>query len=361
MQERFADSIDWRKVGIAALTMLAFLGPRSVCAQAGDDIDPQVHNLLAAGSAANRAWGAYLAGTGDEQLAAPRLIELLKERGTPETEEDRFEVRAILDALVLLQASVDADVLLPHARRFSKMSVIIASQSDAQGDPVLLDILSRDGSGLSWEAAANLLTTSRCPGAAAHMLGRLQTEIRIHVVDPGRFGGGFGDTISSGFGCGGLDVPARFPPVAIYELFDEKVEGAVLLARGTRPIYFVRKERLGGKIGVGSRTRSRERDEHARSCLATLAGLEREELGLERRFDFTMEYVDDAGFLARVRDERESVLAAHDRLIEILERDGLLLDGEAETLSPVLTLSATDHRKSPPAPLPSLPEALEDR
>jgi hypothetical protein len=210
-----------------------------------------------------------------------------------------------------------------------------------------------DGStGTYWLALGNLLAETEAPGFAAQLLKGLKVKADITVMDreEGRGGNGGG---GCGCGCGRsfYKPPEGFPPATFYHLTTNSERGAVVVAPGRHPVYYVSSEAPGGS-GCGC-DGSQDRDLVRVEYLASLLGTYEEELDLDPRPSEVVVCKDERQCrreLARVRNEIERAYAAVvNRLVE-----SELLGGAGDApAAPDITFTLSDERQHKTYPLPA--------
>jgi len=314
---------------------------------------PTVLERLKSESAAERAWGAYLAGKEGVQDAIPLLVEAIRTVPGRKDDEGRLVLRAALDALIRLKAPVKAEILEPHLRAgFSTQALILLTRSPRTRPDLLFALFDRQGGSLMGEfgiAVGNLLCREKVPGFASRLL-RHAREFELHVllVDEGRTGGrGGSQRLGGGCGDGHVDVPEGFPPTAFYDLTAGKRDGSVLLVDGPRPIRWFRTEREGRRIGFGTTGTRIDVDVLAREWLAVLAGLPEEGRILPKSASTSLVWTDAAAYVKHVAARRDAILAGFWKFVAVLvEREALALD-EARALRPVVEVEVSDVRAEP--------------
>ncbi|HEX8188749.1 MAG TPA: hypothetical protein VF586_10375, partial [Pyrinomonadaceae bacterium] len=163
---------------------------------------------------------------------------------------------------------------------------------------------------------------------------------------------GVGGCGGCGCGCDTFRSPDEYPPVSHYSLTTFGYGGAVVVAPGRRPVYYVRSASppcdCGGGGGCGP-----AKDQYRVEYVAGLLGITEEELKLEWRPSREV-VCSDAGqcrrSLAAVRD---GIVAGYAGAVKRLLDAELLDPAEAAELKPDITLRLNDMRDRTPFPLPS--------
>lgn len=317
--------------------------------------DAEAVRLLKSEGHRERAWGAYLAGARGLEEHAPLLVALLEDPRLAAGGREAALVRqAALDALIRLDAEVPAEVLRALPRGFSDEAIILLAKSPGENQAALLEIFAGlDDSahaGAHWLAAGNLLAGVKARGFAARLLGALKVEADVAVLDADvshGLGRGYG---GGGCGCGASYGPdTGFPPVSYYGLTGEAARGAVVVAPGKRPVFYLR---AMSPSRNGCHTLPPPADVVRVEYLAALLDTTGSGLGFEALPSFTVICKDTRQCrreLAGVRVKVEQAYAAVvGRLVEKSLLDGV---GDAPA-SPAMTFTLYDERRRKTFPLP---------
>lgn len=319
--------------------------------------DAEAARLLKSEVSRERAWGAYLAGAQGLAGHAPSLVGLLEDpRLAAGGWEEGIVRQAALDALIRLDAKVPAEVLRALPRDFLDEVIILLANSPEENQSALLEIFQGlDDSGRAGgrgRAAANLLAGTKARGFAATLLGALKVEAGVVVLD-GDISHGIGTAPgygSGGCGCGAFYEPnGDFPPVGYYGLTTEASRGAVVVAQGKRPVFYLRfisPDRYGcdrpppPADGV--------RVEYLAALLDTTEG----ELGFDPRPSFTVICADARQCRRELAGVRAQVAQSYAAVVARLVEKGLL-DGVGDApASPPMTFTLYDERRRRTFPLP---------
>jgi len=324
-------------------------------APAADEISGAgAERLLKSSSNAERAWGAYLAGRLGMRQHAPLLVGLLEDPALSGGGwEEGFVRRAVLDALIQLNAEVPAELLAPYEQSSRAEVIILLSRSPRANAAALLSLFVEEVPGAHWQAVGNLLAEARAVGFAARLLRHLKVKANVSVYDADGphdiFGGGGG---GCGGGCGGEPMkPEGFPPAFYYTLVEEAVRDAVVFAPGPRPVYYLRTLTSDpcGIHGCSLLEREQLRVEYVAQLLDTTDD------GLEFDERPWREVVcrDEAGCRGALAGVRDEIAASHAALLARLVAAGLLDASDAADLKPDITLEVADYRARKTFPLPS--------
>lgn len=310
--------------------------------------------LLGSGANSERAWGAYLAGLYGVKGLTPSVVAVLTDASLGAGYEETLVRQAALDALIRLDAKVPAEVLRALAPDFFDETLILLASEPRQNSAALLETFAGlDGEGRAgprWLAVGNLLAETKAHGFAAQLLGGLKVEATVVVIEREGDGDiGFG----GGGGCGGGDgysLAGGFPPVGYYALTTDARRGAVVVAPGKRPVFYVRSNHFGDAYpDFGEPDRDTVRVEY----LAELLNTYEDDLKLDARAFHTVvcrEVRQCRRELVKIRRGIEESYAA---LVARLAENGHL-DGAADApASPDITFNLYDLRRTKAEPLPA--------
>jgi hypothetical protein len=352
------------KATAAVLLLFLFIAPVS----AAEDVDPAVVLAkLRSVEPADVAWGAYLSGKHGVKEAVPLLAAHLRPGPLHEGEHGRFVIRAILDALIRLDALVPGDLLVPHLRgRSPRCTFILLAREPGKNRAVLSDYFDRCSKdreyyGIIALAGGNLLCRQKAPGFAARMLGRMKTRLEIRVHDElGENAGVGGGGLRGGCADGRVDMPEGFPPYALYDLVPERGDARRLVADGPRPVFYARKERGGRRIGHGSIVHSFRVPDVTREWLADMAGVKAEALHLPTSTGWDLAWESAEAFTATAVKFRDRYVERYWSLVRRLVARSALTLKEAKAFVPPVTLTVKDKRADQSVPLPAIPESKVD-
>ncbi len=220
---------------------------------------------------ADQAWMAWRAAEQHDLEHAPELVKALRASlAQPASSEGTALVRQQLDALLVLGAEVDADLLAELAQRpaFAVQVLLLSARAPQVHAATLLD-LRPQLDGLERLAVDGLLAEG-APRDLAHLLVReARLPVTVHAVDEnhGAGGGGWSTTL----GCGSITAPPGWPPLVRYEIVRLPHTGATPLCAAPHPLGWVRHVQAGTLLDTSTRWRSTDVDEHAWQQLAYLA------------------------------------------------------------------------------------------
>jgi hypothetical protein len=350
---------------LACLLLVALvLVPVDVSAEEESSAEPaEIMARLRSDVPKEAAWAAYLAGRERISGAVPLLLQVLRPDPARTANEWRLVDRAVLDALIRLDATVPADLLQARlGRRFARQAVILMARDVKRNRAHLMGLFDRwedDGRNL-WIGTVgigNLLARARTPGLAGRVLPWIEMSLTLSVHDEGTIGvgGGAGGPFP-GRGHRRFEVPEGFPPTVTYDFVPPGEGGQTVLADGAFPVHVLRREWTGTKVVTSERIHHVERGKCARAWIAALSRVKAEKLGLPGRGSRAGHYRGDAEFLAWARECHDDVIERYWRIVGELLEDGLLGFEEASRLEPKLTLTVVDCREVKSPALPPLPE-----
>ena len=307
------------------------------------------------------SWAAYRAGKGYHTDLVPAIRGTLRVWAHQDGQEADIVCRFLLDALVDLNADVPAGELVPHLiRPRIHSALVLLARGGWYRDRALLELFGSDQAARShgvWLAAGNLLADRRIQGFAVQVLGDLEFELAVRVLDSDSAFDGGGWSSGVGIGCYAR-IKGRpwvgYPPFPTYHL--SRKQDGVLLAPGTQPVYYERTYQEGDPRMV-SRTLSRPWEqglaEIRRSWIRKISG---EEYVPSLRTTRVVDYRDDAHFLREVADFQADLEKSYDGLIEALIGQGVLSRFESVSVPLTLHTEVIDRRERRQRPLPTLPE-----
>jgi hypothetical protein len=206
-------------------------------------------------------------------------------------------------------------------------------------------------------AACNLLAESKAPGFAAFLLKSVKIKIEITVSERGQSHvGSFGSSMSNA--CGVFQVPDGFPPAALYQLMDQPIRDAVVVAPGPHPVFYERQVVEPGVTNqrwVGSADRSVERNLYCLEYLAALLDQSPSELKLQETYSKSIAWSGIERYKVDVISIRGLVIGNFERLKKRCVERNLLSESEAEALRPNLIIAVNDVRKNQTPQLPEIP------
>jgi hypothetical protein len=314
----------------------------------------EVARLLKSQSNRERAWGAYLVGQHGlkEQVAA--LLDTIADPALGGGWEERIVRQAALDSLIRLEAKVPADALRSLTPYFSDEKIILMSRAPEENSAALLEtfdgeLAGEDGPNTRWLAVGNLLAETKTQGFAAALLRGLKFEADITILDrEDNYGRGYGS--GGGCGCGAGGWPENFPPVGFYTLVANASRGAVVVAPGKYPVYYIRTERYGS-CGCDGHT-SYVRDFYRVEYLADLLDTTADALKLDAPPSQTIICKDARECRAELVGVRRGIEQAYAGAINSLVERNLLDASDAAALSPDITFRLHDERQRKTFPLP---------
>jgi hypothetical protein len=344
---------------LLSLSLLLLTNAHTAAQKEGDAPPPfgeaEAARLLKSQGNRERAWGAYLSGSYGAKEHAPLLVGLLEDQALAAGGwEESVVLQAALDALIRLDAEVPAEVLRALPQQFADEVLILLARSPEKNQDALLEIFAGldDGahSGGRWLTAGNLLAVSKARGFAARLLGGLKVEAFVTVLD-----GDISHGSGSGYGGGGCGCGAAFqqntgfPPVGYYGLTGDGSRGAVVVAPGRRPAFYLRSLNQGGRsCYLVPPPADIVRVEYLAALLDTTEGA----LGFDARPSFTVVCKETRQCRRELAGVRGRIGQSYAAVVGSLVGKGLL-DGVADApASPPMTFTLYDERSRKTFPLP---------
>ena len=332
------------------------------------DVQSEAARLVKSQANRERAWGAYLAGQHKLKELTPALVELIGDPSLGDGWEESIVRQAALDSLIRLNAKVPADALRSLPANYSDEKIILMASEPGANASALLEMFDggepagEAGPDARWLAVGNLLAETKPQGFAAALLRWLRVKAEITIVDTEtNIGYGYG----SGGGCGGAGGggPEGFPPVSFYHLSAKALRGAVVVAPGKYPVYYIRTEQIYGGCGYGGLNYIR--DFHRIEYLAGLLGTITDELNLDSRPSHTIACKDARQCRSEFVRVRREIEQAYAGVVSALVEKSLLDASDAALLPPHITFRLHDRRQHKTYPLPDklkgVKMVMEDR
>jgi hypothetical protein len=276
---------------------------------------------------------------------------------SPEQDDRRDAMAAVLDTLIQINVPVPADSLRALAPDFGNAVAVLLSRMPAvEAGPVSFDLYRRhtDHRYTLQYVSAALLALHPVPGFAADLLANIKVEAIVTATAPGSEE--YGGSGSSG-SCGpSSEAPRKgWPVTGQYGLSKQAVKGSVLLIAGVDPIYATRNQSTfytgdlcttsglyldsGGRLGLVAEML---RIPPERFPWDTAAQTTIEFQSLQQFYD------DLLAFVEKQQEKYRTTVAA------LAERN-LLTPSEAEAVLPELNLKLNDRRSEGDAPIPDPP------
>lgn len=335
---------------LLACSCLIALAPRSVAAQGPPALE-QIRTLLTSSETKDRAWGAWWASQLRTDELTPLLQKNLSEHLSGTTWQDEAVMDSSLDALIQSGATVPFRLVESvYPRRKAQALILLAKvKPEPALDAFLLALThekSKDGLGLEWFVAANLLLERRVSGFAAAILEDLTVKAVALVCDQDRpcarqvFGRG-------GIGDGGGYITNGFPPWVTYAVQKNPGPKAVAVLQGPVGIGYSRYvSREGSRPGFFGEARMQDPPSPSTSermyYITALAP------GATNVFDENREIIwtTRRNYDTAMETFRSDLRARHLRLIERLRDAGLLTPQEFNNLiTPNVNISVVDLRE----------------
>ena len=261
---------------------------------------------------------------------------------------------AILDALIELRGPVstsDAARLYPE---FPVQSLILLSREGDSAFPYLLEIFRKERLQYDpWLGAGNMLAQRRFPGFAAVVLDNLTVRARIRVTTSGTPDGAGG---AGGSCASGGEGKAGWPVVGNYTFAGHRT-GAILLADGVDPVYYMR-----SVSGAYDRDRDRccgpcthdgsELDMYREHYLASLLSAPIANPPLRVYFNRAIIWQGSASYLTYLHGVVSRQQQTFTEVTRKLVDAGLMTPDEAAAVKPHLEITIVDDRDDKSTPLP---------
>lgn len=343
--------------------MLACMAGRSVFAQQAAvaekvPAESEIEGLIQSAEPREMAWGAHYAYLRespklDEELlaAAERWQPLVNSSGeetgrtaiTPEQMDKRDGMAAVLDALIRLHVTVQAEILRGLAADFpNEVAVLLSRLSEDEFRDVAMEYFRKppkDAYGLQYVSAA-LLAKSPPERFAGELLASVTVKADVFIQRPGEPSIGIGR--SSGCCGGGIGSNERkdWPAFGSYHLTKAKSPRTFLLLSAPDPIYGVRSESTHyAHFVCGDLSLT---DEDRRRMLAYMLKVHIEDMGWEGSFSRTIFYRSPQ----QVNFELQSLIDEEQEKYRVTARqlvqEGLMTESEVEGSLPMLILNRHD-------------------
>jgi len=318
---------------------------------------PRVRAQLEDKDAATVAWGAEAAARFGLREAQDALQGAL-ERWQDQDDRNAAHVRrALLDALLRLEAQVPVARLLPLWNETAAF-LLIARLHERNGAALLDAFANRlQPSSMRWLAAGNLLAAAPPPGFAAAVARQTEFVLFVDVVDQGQQSPDVrpaaqraaepqladeGD--AAAHVCTLDTTPKGFPPRTSHELTTEGTPGALLVAPGTRPVFEQR-----GRAGLFECEATLSRQQRGVVLASWLRQLA-PDVEIETARVVAVQFAAAANFSA---DVASAVTTYQQNLAPVVERI-VAADraGDAARIEPAIRVVVQDLRSAPTTPLP---------
>lgn len=275
---RLGPCVSLRRAGLATLVLAPLALPPGLLlgatpARAGEsEVRTEALRRFALGTAADVAWGAWLAGEHGLTDLVPQVAEHLRCEALPLPEPDpeaqaRWPLRAVLlDAATRLDATLDAELLTCLSRSHpAHVAVQLVTHLPRCGSEALAVFRAWQVSlPRAWQADESFvalgaaLGATRTPGFAALLLDGWEPRRRLEVCSPPEEGvvhaPGPPPAEDGVVADGRIPIPAGFPPVAVPRLSLRADLADRLLTpgpRGTPDVFVSRTLEAGEAIGFG--------------------------------------------------------------------------------------------------------------
>lgn len=299
---------------------------------------------------AAQAWFAWRATEHGAVQQVPEIVTALRAQfAQPASKVSMALMRQQLDALVILGARVDAELLMLVAQKpnFAVPALLLAARDPKLHAQALLN-LRPSLTGLDRQAADALLAVGAPHALTLLLLDEARLHVTVHAVDEHRGAGG--GSFSTTIGCGAIQAPAGWPPLVRYEIVAMPRTGATPLVTSPRALGWVRHVRAGPVMEAGKRTRTNGADNHVWLHLAALAHLEPQPLLQATTAHVAITWTSAEQFEAELQRLTAERQACWTRLLNGLVQQGLL-DAASTARALPLSLTVLDARADPSSPL----------
>jgi hypothetical protein len=294
------------------------------------------------------AWGAYNAGAYHREDMIPRLQRILQLPPPAAPQEERTFLGTVMDALVQLNASVEARVLVPYVASHPVHTAVLLSRANHRDD-VLLDLLPRV-SGFQWFAAADMLFEDRSPELAEYLVRTTRLQLTVYVADSD--GSGFGEGAGgAAVGCGIGQNPPAYPPHAEYRFELAPHPGVVVLSTGPHPVYYSRTLTTTFQYATSGVITGGPTDEDRVTFLRAMSA-DTGTMPFRAHTQVFVGWSTAEALLQRVQDLRDGV---EQRFRGVVERARHYYPvPDASLLDPPIDLRLVDQRRDQTVPLPKI-------
>jgi hypothetical protein len=327
--------------------------------------------LLDSPKAADRAWGAYLAGRYHLANLQPKLASLLPEilAGS-----DQYLINSFLEAEIQLGAALPEEMMRTIYRSFPCEAIVLFSKAPENYGKILLSLFQKERISLEWFALGNLLLKIKDREFLVHMMMEIkQIPIDILVYDI------FSEEGWGGSGGPGFDyqkAPLNYPPYIYYGLrallpshlliyFRFPVSSNLdvdLAFPGPVKVFAERivahpgdnyvPENIWREYRRVINSRPPDIYEFRQQYVSAFLELPAEDVALEQAL--WMKWEGKAKYKSALSAHCRKILAKYDRIIALLVSRGLISSSQAKTLEGSISLKIKDSRKVKTAPLPGI-------
>ncbi len=354
---------------VLALTFFVRTGQGQTTAQSPTiPSKSKIEGLLLSNDPKSIAWGAHYAVLAGDQSLLPDLLSVAAKwqltsessgeddssaRLTAAQLDERDSTAAILDDLIVMDASVPVTTLRSLAKDFPNFVAILLSRLPLEeSQPLSLELYRSDiknGYSLQYVSAA-LLAQAPPSGFVADLLSSIHVRARIFVTKPGvevkqHLRGG-------SLGC--VDVPHdQWPSFGIYTLSQYRIADALIVPLGGHPVYAVRSETIhyrndacemtGVPLVLGP--------EQKLGFLAQMLGIEPDRFGWKIEIQQNIEFNSDQQFFDAVHSFVALQQQQYKRTAAALFAKNLMTTSEQEKSLPQLDMYIEDQRGSDYTPI----------
>jgi hypothetical protein len=330
--------------------------------EANDESMPvleRASQLLNSNEAADRAWGAYLAGQNKLTVLQSKLEELLRKSESYEFQLDEVLVRrCIVDAAINMGAALPEEII---NNRYTNDAIVLFAQSPKNYANAILSRFTKETNTARWLALGNLLLEIKERRFPLVLIKEMKVvPVTVYVHDPDYVGPGEGGRGGPGFNS--VRIPEGFPPLGIYNFTNAAVPGAVHAFAGPRTVYVTRRMINPGYILSSSSDSAFWPDDSSffwgpRSWnpprlefLSSFLNLPKEDI----YFHIDVSWSNKKQYVEAVRSYCSRILQKLDHILALLQDQNLISGSEANRIRVSITLSVSDDRSHKSVVLPAI-------
>ncbi|MGK0299903.1 MAG: hypothetical protein ACI89X_000771 [Planctomycetota bacterium] len=316
----------------------------------------EVGSRLKSTDLATIAWGGYLAAQHRVATVVPMLQKAL--HNLPQGEHRKETAQALMDALVVHGATVEADDLRDFQKgRNEGAALALAAKDPAAHRAFLMRMHQATARGRfsRWLASGNLLARAKDRDFARSSLGHLAYKLTVSVCEEGHgVGFGMGGRFGGKYSDGKFVTPMGFPPSVTYRVVTRPKAGDVLFAAGKRNVYYRREVHHERKVGPGSgeMIELRGRQQLRVDWLGKMSGTSFGSMPPESSTQIWWETAEHC--LAEVEKFRAKIVWRHDRIVDHAIKAGWFDEDERAGLAAKVSVQLADHRGTKTPALPKI-------
>jgi hypothetical protein len=295
------------------------------------------------------AWTAYRAAEAGDRSEVGALQAFLPALLERTSDEGRYALGAVLDALWRLDARPPLNLIPRIYETHPVEAIMFLTRFGAERDAVALPLL-RGAPRYEWLTLANLMLNTQPHGFGEAIARELRVFILVTVSENGS--GILGRLPGPGIGCGVFGRAPGFPPLAAFRLRTEREDSSHLLTPGPRPVYY---ERVPGKTGQRPYACVIVEEVTAEDRLAHLGALLRAPtLDVRGSEHHALAWTGRADLSARIASLRRAAEDRYAHLLDALASAGVLDAAERRALRPQVQIEVVDLRRDRSERLPAV-------